>query len=446
MPRISQPTLSSVNNTLFLYKYQTKRILARRQPCYQDALCSCRKNFPNIPTEYHITLHTNELDICEGQMTEIAEEMWEDVVGTLKSITVIAEPPEVGSASTSSLQTVARTNATPPIPVEASMATIRLTVASICGNQNETFDIWEHARFSELMEMYSIRMGYGPHALLEGYRLISRGMQLSLDDTPASRYMLDGDVIHLIYRLRGGKPVIYLLSPSLVEASVKLALAPQWDFSAIYPVVSIEKAVEQAHHREVTWRVQTQPNGDLKELITGLDVAYLFWEAHTNPGSAAPKVSNTGEGLIEAFNPNAAVLNDDNSVVLPVSKITPYLDRALYALGLHTEARTSFITYWLPSILKHDNIAFRFLPQASYEQAAPLIVSPTPDVVSRVFMVFQGVSDEEVSRWTKATAKVEEDVSFWEDVVGIDRKRTMDASLFRVVEWGGMEVLRPSSS
>ncbi|KAF9563459.1 hypothetical protein CPC08DRAFT_632661 [Agrocybe pediades] len=263
--------------------------------------------------------------------------------------------------------------------------------------------------------------------------------------------MRDGDVIFLVLSLRGGKPVIYLFSPSPVEASVKLALAPQWDFSAIYPVVPITKPVELAHHQEVTWRVQTQPSGDLKELTTGLDVAYLFWEAHlptfsTNPGSAAPKVSNTGEGLIEAFNPNAAVLNDDNSVVLPVSKITPYLDRALYALGLHTEARTSFITYWLPSILKHKNIAFRFVPQASYEQAAPLIVSPTPDVVSRVFMIFQGVTDEEVSLWTKAIGRVEEDVTFWQNVVGIERKRTMDASLFKVVEWGGMEVSRPSSS
>ncbi|KAF9563453.1 hypothetical protein CPC08DRAFT_323610 [Agrocybe pediades] len=254
--------------------------------------------------------------------------------------------------------------------------------------------------------------------------------------------MENGDQIDVLRRQIGGKPVIYLFSPSPIEASVKLSLAPQWDFSAIYPVVPIEKAVGKEHHQEVTWRVRSQPNGDLKELTTGLDVAYLFWEAHTTPGSESPQTSGSKEGSVEAFNPNSAILNDDNSVVLPVSKVTLYLDRALHALGLHTEARTSFITYWLLSILKHKNIAFRFVPQASYEQAAPLTVSPSPDVVSRVFMVFQGVSDEEVPQWTKATAKVEEDVSFWEDVVGIDRKRTTDASLFRVVEWGGMEVLR----
>jgi len=53
------------------------------------------------------------------------------------------------------------------------------------------------------------------------------------------------------------------------------------------------------------------------------------------------------QDLIEPFNPNEAVLNDGNSVVMPVGKVTPYLDQALAALGLHTEARTSFITFVL---------------------------------------------------------------------------------------------------
>ncbi|KAF8896772.1 hypothetical protein CPB84DRAFT_1928784 [Gymnopilus junonius] len=50
-------------------------------------------------------------------------------------------------------------------------------------------------------------------------------------------------------------------------------------------------------------------------------------------------------------------MNDANSVVMSFHKITPYLDKALSALGLHTEERTSFITYWLPSLLKHKTVA-----------------------------------------------------------------------------------------
>ena len=52
---------------------------------------------------------------------------------------------------------------------------------------------------------------------------------------------------------------------------------------------------------------------------------------------------------IEMFNPNDACLSDNNSVVISVDNVTPYLDTALKALGLHTEARTSFITFANPS-------------------------------------------------------------------------------------------------
>ena len=59
----------------------------------------------------------------------------------------------------------------------------------------------------------------------------------------------------------------------------------------------------------------------------------------------SPLLEESSPDLLEHFNPNDAVLNDENSVVMPVAMITPYLDKALAALGLHTEARTSFITF-----------------------------------------------------------------------------------------------------
>ncbi|KAF7369527.1 hypothetical protein MVEN_00282500 [Mycena venus] len=49
---------------------------------------------------------------------------------------------------------------------------------------------------------------------------------------------------------------------------------------------------------------------------------------------------------------------------LAVCGITPYLDNILGALGLHTEARTSFITYWFPSLLKHTHVTLRFVARS----------------------------------------------------------------------------------
>jgi hypothetical protein len=138
---------------------------------------------------------------------------------------------------------------------------------------------------------------------------------------------------------------------------------------------------------------------------------------------------------------------------------------ALKALTLHTEARTSFITsvsiviphvgtmnstnvdfwehhrYWLPDLLKHEHVALRFLAQESYEHAAPMLVSPAPDVVTRVFMLFRGVASADVECWQSAsTLAAAHDATSWSQVVGVDAARASDRGLFRVLEWGGMEV------
>ena len=97
-------------------------------------------------------------------------------------------------------------------------------------------------------------------------------------DTVKELGIEDGDGIYLVERLLGRKPVVYLFSPKTLEADVKLSLIPQWNFSAIYPVVPIKPRTVRSNE-QVAWRVRTHANGDLTELTTGLDVTYLFWEA-----------------------------------------------------------------------------------------------------------------------------------------------------------------------
>jgi len=69
-------------------------------------------------------------------------------------------------------------------------------------------------------------------------------------------------------------------------------------------------------------------------------------------------------------------------------------------------------------------------------------ISPVPDVVTRVFMLFCGVSPGDLGIWAPAAARVaaEDGATFWAQVVGIDPVRASDRGLFRVLEWGGMEV------
>lgn len=92
-------------------------------------------------------------------------------------------------------------------------------------------------------------------------------------------------------------------------------------------------------------------------------------------------------------------------------------------------------------LLKHQHVALRFVPQVAYETSAPLDVSPKPDIVTRVFMLFQGINETELPSWSEAEERAKDDVSFWNAVVGIDEVKQKDETLFRVLEWGGMEVV-----
>ena len=101
---------------------------------------------------------------------------------------------------------------------------------------------------------------------------------------------------------------------------------------------------------------------------------------------------------------------------------------------------TSNLSYWLPDMLKHTHVALRFLDQVAYAHAAPLDVSPKADVVTRIFMLFRGVKEAELGEWEGAQAKAAEPAEMWREIVGVNLGETLNESLFRVIEWGGMEV------
>jgi len=63
--------------------------------------------------------------------------------------------------------------------------------------------------------------------------------------------------------------------------------------------------------------------------------------------------TSPGEDMSATFDPSRPSVSPEDSVLLLKSEVPRYLDVALKALTLHTEARTSFITYasLSPSIL-----------------------------------------------------------------------------------------------
>lgn len=86
----------------------------------------------------------------------------------------------------------------------------------------------------------------------------------------------NGDVIDVYFEQVGGKPVIYLFSPTRISARVCLHLVPEWSFSAIYPTSNIEEGNDG---QKIAWDVIVHPEGTMTDKLTGSNVSYLYWEA-----------------------------------------------------------------------------------------------------------------------------------------------------------------------
>lgn len=66
-----------------------------------------------------------------------------------------------------------------------------------------------------------------------------------------------------------------------------------------------------------------------------------------------------------------------------------FLDDALVRLGLNVRERCDMITYWLLQLEAYPFNVIYFVDVQRYAQVAKLDITPVPDVIIRVFMVFR---------------------------------------------------------
>jgi len=96
-----------------------------------------------------------------------------------------------------------------------------------------------------------------------------------------------------------------------------------------------------------------------------------------------------------------------------------FLRGKLSYMGLTPKEYNEFIVYWLPRMEKNKYNLIYF-PEKEYSEQAKLTISPKPDSIIRVFMVFKPLKEK---------IEIEEQIL-----------QSNEREGFTVVEWGGTEL------
>lgn len=177
------------------------------------------------------------------------------------------------------------------------------------------------------------------------------------------------------------KPVIYLYPTEKTEVSVKLDVDGK--LTCTYPDYGDG------------WNVTACPDGKIINHADGREYSYLFWEGESN-----------------------AEWDMSEGYVVKGEETAEFLQEILAEMGLTPREYNEFIVYWLPRMQnnKYNLVTFQ---QDVYTEAAKLNISPAPDSLLRIFMVYKPLEEP-----IEITAP---------EIENFQRKG------FTVVEWGGTE-------
>ena len=178
------------------------------------------------------------------------------------------------------------------------------------------------------------------------------------------------------------KPVIYLYPTS--EQSVSAKLDYNGELTCTYP------------EYKDGWNVIAEPDGTLTNIENKREYSYLYWEG----------ISKNQWDMSKGF----VVKGEDTE---------EFLQEKLEYMGLTPREYNEFIVYWLPIMQENKYNLITFAGE-EYENLAKLNITPKPDSILRVMMLFKSL-DKPI--------EIEE-----QEIKSFERKG------FTVIEWGGTEV------
>lgn len=231
------------------------------------------------------------------------------------------------------------------------------------------------------------------HGSLEDgkYRII-KGISITKDNeskdyTIAATFDIEEEFNDQFDDVTVKKPVIYLYPKEKTKVSVALEYDGTLGFT--YP------------EYKNGWEVIANPDGTLENIKDGKEYSYLFWEGTTK------NLYDMSKGFV--------VKGEDT---------VSFLQEKLEILGLTPKEYNEFIVYWAPYMENNPYNLITFQTEA-YTDHARLNISPKPDSMLRVFMVFEPLEQP---------IEIEE-----QDL------ETFQRNGFSVVEWGGSMIQQKSN-
>ncbi|EJF65896.1 hypothetical protein BD309DRAFT_1013767 [Dichomitus squalens] len=209
-----------------------------------------------------------------------------------------------------------------------------------------------------------------------------------------------------------------ILAPSQQYADVILSFSPLWKMGVSWPPA---ESVPDNPNR-VKWFLRVHPGGAVEHFETEMTATSLYYEAIPEPGMLDPH---------EFIAPR-------NGFAMSFRDFVPHLMRVLDQLGMSLFARTTFINNNLAAFSAHRNIAYRFMPPSKIAAAIDISVTVENCVFTRLFLMFRGVTDDELGLFSGAGEK-EANAMNWRELVGWS-EMSKDQTIFRILETSVLEV------
>lgn len=191
------------------------------------------------------------------------------------------------------------------------------------------------------------------------------------------------------------KPVIYFYPNEKMNVFVKLHVNGTLGFT--YPAPNVD---EDFQPNTVGWNFTADTNGTIH--LRGKQFDYLFWDAETNI--------------------NITQVDQRAGFLVKRENLSSFFEEKLTSMGLNSREREDFITYWAPQMQNNEMSFVHFMFTEEYNTIASINITPKPDHLFRVFML-------------------------WDDASKMDTYNVHDQKIesvtrdgFTVIEWGGARV------